>query len=92
MRTTIFVELTLIGFFMLFMRVTALAQPAPVPHHTEPYRMDSMVHEGLAAQTVSAFRQVVRVPQATWLQIHFAEYNLGEKSFVTITSLADGQA
>jgi V8-like Glu-specific endopeptidase len=92
MRPTISVELMLIGFFMLFMRATALAQPAPIPHHKEPYRMDSMVHEGLEAQTASAFRQVMWVPHAAWLQIHFAEYNLGEQSFVTITSLTDGHA
>jgi len=68
-------------------------QPAPIPYHKEPYHLDSGVHEGhegIATQTVLAFRETVRVPGAPWLQLHFSDYNLGERSYITITSLKDG--
>ena len=36
------------------------------------------------------FNEVVRVSDAPWLQLHFGDYNLGKRSYITITSLKDG--
>ncbi|MBA7679562.1 hypothetical protein ES703_87860 [subsurface metagenome] len=66
------------------------AQPAPIPHHLEPYRLDSGVQKGLEAETASLFRETVQVPGVPWLRLHFDDYDLGEQSFIRITSLADG--
>src|SRR5262249_5851799 len=70
-----------------------MAQEAPIPYHTEDYAVTSGVHDGLkgpAATTVTAFREVVRVPGAPWLQLRFGEHDLGKESHVTITSLLHG--
>lgn len=66
------------------------AQPLPIPHHKEPYFLDSGVYKGIEAETASAFRQTVQVSGVPWLRLHFSNYNLGKKSHLTITSLADG--
>ena len=33
---------------------------------------------------------MVQSKGAPWLQLHFSDYNLGEESFITVTSLRDG--
>jgi len=66
------------------------AQPAPVPYHQEPYPLYSGTHISHAAKTELIFREVVQVPSAPWLQLHFGEYNFGKHSYITITSLKDG--
>ena len=77
-------------FSLLAFAVAASAQPKPIPFHIEPYVLDSGLHQGNAAGTVTAFRQVARVAQAPWLRLHFDAYELGANSYVTITSLKDG--
>jgi len=66
------------------------AQPAPIPHHRQPYRLDSGVQKGLKAETASLFRETVQAAGVPWLRLHFDDYNLGTQSFIRITSLADG--
>jgi hypothetical protein len=66
-------------------------QAAPIPHHLQPLTMRSGVHDGRAGvQSFQAFRDVVRIPDAAWLRVHFSRYNLGTQSYLTITSLKDG--
>lgn len=66
------------------------AQPAPIPYHKEPYRLDSGVYEGLEAETALAFQEVIQVTGAPWLRVHISDCNLGQKSYITFTSLQDG--
>jgi hypothetical protein len=74
-----------------YSRIVALREDrAPIPHHREPYLLDTGAQENLRTIDVVAFRQVVQIPGAPWLQLHFGAYNLGEKSYLTITSLKDG--
>jgi len=66
------------------------AQPAPIPHHLEPYRLESGAHKALKAETALLFRETVQVSGVPWLRLHFDDYELGTQSFIRITSLADG--
>jgi V8-like Glu-specific endopeptidase len=66
------------------------AQPAPIPRHIEPYLLDSGVHEGVEAEAILLFRETVGVTGVPWLRLHFSDYNLGEQSYIVITSLLDG--
>jgi len=66
------------------------AQPAPIPHHLEPYRLESGAHKALKAETALLFRETVQVSGVPWLRLHFDDYDLGTQSFIRITSLADG--
>jgi len=70
--------------------VPLCAQPAPIPHHRQPYLLDSGVQKGLEAETASLFRETVQAAGVPWLRLHFVDYDLGEQSFVRITSLGDG--
>ena len=70
--------------------VPIYAQPAPIPFHKEPYSLESGIHEGLMTESVIAFRKVIQIDGAPWLQIHFSDYNLGTQSYIQITSLKDG--
>ncbi|GAJ23134.1 unnamed protein product, partial [marine sediment metagenome] len=66
------------------------AQPAPIPHHRQPYHLDSGVQKGLVAETASLFRETIQAAGVPWLRLHFDDYNLGTQSFIRVTSLADG--
>ncbi len=68
----------------------APAQMGKFPHRREPYPVDSGIHTGRAPVSTVEFRRVVRVPGVPWLRLYFSDYNLGERSFITITSLKDG--
>jgi hypothetical protein len=85
----IFGALTIILSLMLLAVAIALAQPAPIPFRQELYTLNSGVHVGLADKSIMAFREVVRAPEAPWLQLHFSDYNLGQRSYITLTSLQD---
>jgi V8-like Glu-specific endopeptidase len=61
-----------------------------LPHHIEQYSVDSGAHDGGAETSGPAFHRVIRVPGAAWLRLHFGDYRLGVRSYVTITSLQDG--
>lgn len=65
------------------------AQPAPVPFHKEPYRVASGALASTEKRTVVRFRETVRAADARWIRLHFSGYNLGKRSYVTITSLQD---
>ncbi|MCH8148098.1 MAG: trypsin-like serine protease [Planctomycetes bacterium] len=77
-------------FWPLGLTAAALAQPAFTPYHRQVYEINSGLHDGRPTETVSAFRQEVRVPRATWLRLNFADYDLGERSYLIVTSLEDG--
>ena len=66
------------------------AQPVPLPFHSQAHVLDSGVHLGQGARTQIAFTQIVQVPGAVWLRLHFSGYRLGARSYLTITSLQDG--
>jgi V8-like Glu-specific endopeptidase len=71
-----------------------LAQPAASPFRFEPLDLASGIHAGPTAadqQATLAWREEVRFVGASWLQLHFGDYNLGEKSYLNLTSLQDGQ-
>lgn len=78
-----------------FSCIAMAQQPAaPVPYHTEPYTRPSAGvfrgAEGPQAEALTAVSETVRAPGAPWLRLRFRDYNLGENSFIVITSLQDG--
>lgn len=57
------------------------AQPSKIPFHRELYPVYSGSHDGLTqpgAQPFVAFREIIQIPGASWLRLHFRDYNLGE--------------
>lgn len=70
---------------------TSRAQPVPTPRHMEPYLLDTGVHQGTQEEATLGFSEVVRIPGVPWMRLHISEYNLGVGSYITVTSLLDGE-
>lgn len=68
----------------------ATEEKAPVPYHRESYQADFQAAENTSAEDQVQYKQVIEVNDAPWLQIIFSDYNLGQNSYMTITSLQDG--
>ena len=66
------------------------ARSESIPCHLEPYSLYSGGHDGDGWKDHVAFRSVIRVDGAPWLQILFGDCDLGKGSYLTITSLEDG--
>ncbi|MEE9448921.1 MAG: hypothetical protein V3V72_02630, partial [Ignavibacteriaceae bacterium] len=69
-----------------------LAQPAEIPYHIEPYELESGFYNGSnqAGNTVEVFSGIVRIDDFPWMGLHFRKANLGNESYIIITSLKDG--
>ncbi len=73
----------------------ASAQPLEIPQTVKPYSWISKVHHGKKS-ALGALRAVpvethrIAVDDAPWLRLSFPNANLGEDSYLTITSLHDG--
>ncbi len=65
-------------------------QFAPVPFHIDDYGMDSRVDPNLNGDGADVFRQVIRIPGAVWMRLHFGDAFLGRRGFISITSVSDG--
>lgn len=62
-----------------------------VAHFHDALALSSGVWDGVEGEeTVVPLAQLVEAPQAPWIRAHFGAYHLGAESYVTITSLADG--
>ncbi len=70
--------------------VASIAQMAPVPFRVEPYATSAAPMSAEEAQTGQPFHEEIRIPGATWLQVRFGDFDLGENSYVTITGVQDG--
>lgn len=83
---------------------SAFAQkPIPIgviPQHEQVYALDTGTHDGAPLGTErrrnrrrakAAFEQVIQVPDAQWLRLHFSASALGASSFIRLTSLKDNQ-
>ena len=60
------------------------------PHHRVEHRTHSGLHDGDGMTLRKAYEEVVTIPGAAWLQLEFADVELGGESFVIMWSLEDG--
>ena len=74
---------------LLALTPRGLAQRAEFPYRTLEYSIHSGFHVGQGADVTVAYEEVIRVPDATWLQLLFVDYDFGQNSFVTFLSLGD---
>ena len=84
-----------LGVVLLLLSVplVVIAQPAPAPHHLQAYAFDSGLHTNSAdvgAAPFLAHSEVVRVAEAPWLRLHFADANLGRASYLVLTAQEGG--
>ncbi|WP_372367319.1 serine protease [Candidatus Uabimicrobium sp. HlEnr_7] len=78
----------LIVLLMVFSCAALIAEDQ-IPFSKQPVELNSGVISGSRSLDNVTFRQIVSIPDAQWLRVHFSDYNLGSKSYVKITSLKD---
>lgn len=65
-------------------------QQAAMPFRRQPYTLDSGPQQNRASETTQAFHATISAPDAVWVRVRFKDAALGERSYLTITSLKDG--
>jgi V8-like Glu-specific endopeptidase len=61
-----------------------------IPYHSEVYTIESGRYDGSGLEASSPFESVIGVENAEWLQLVFADHDLGNGSWITLRSLEDG--
>ncbi len=85
--STFFIAIILWGLVVpVFLR----AEPSILPFKSKSVGIDSRSRQVVEDAGNPAFKETIKVPGANWIRLEFGEYNLGEKSYVMITSLEDG--
>jgi hypothetical protein len=65
------------------------AQTAEIPFHVEPYVLNSGLHSG-NSETSLAYSKIVSMGEVPWIRLMFSDSDLGNESYLIITSLKDG--
>lgn len=80
-----------IGFavFGCFLQQAA-AQSDGIPFVPVPYMLNSGIYTGNGHEFNEVYTEEIRIEGAPWMRLRFESFNLGQGSFLTITSLKDG--
>lgn len=82
----------LAGLFTTLMTATAaFGQILQEPALQESYRLRSDLQDNSSVQTQVAYVGSVQVAGASWIRLHVGAHELGKDSYMTFTSLLDGQ-
>src|SRR5262245_8748505 len=68
----------------------ALAEPSAIPHRLVPNTLSSGERSNPTGAETVVFSTVVEVPDAPWVRLTFRRVELGDDSYLRVTSLADG--
>ena len=82
----------LVVFIFLGFTSTAFSQTAEIPNHYESYELQSGYFNGngqAGSEAVNVFTGTIEFQNIPWLMVHFSDANLGENSYMIITSLYD---
>ncbi len=83
----IFLVFTFFGFTQF-----VFSQTAEIPNHYESYELQSGYFNGTGqagSEAVNVFTGTIEFQNVPWLMVHFSNANLGENSYMIITSLYD---
>lgn len=83
-------SLILMAIIALVAAGPALAQTNPTEHRQVPYRLSSGSLDNLAETSVVVFDKVVSIDDAPWVRLAFSRVELGDGSYLRLTSLWDG--
>ena len=76
---------------ILFLLLSVISTPITAFEiQTKAINLDSRQLDAVDTDLASNLRHTIQMPDALWLRLHFSEYNLGQRSHLTITSLKDG--
>jgi len=75
----------------LFASTHVWAQSPDIPpQHLMPYSLDTGLHSGTGTEIREVTTELIEVPGAPWLRLHFGDYYLGKDSYILLTSRKDG--
>jgi len=81
-------------FVTLFGYINLSAQTSPLEYTIYTYQFESEVYDGDGTRT-SVPTEIpiceIQMEDIPWLQLHFSDYNLGNRSYIIIKSLFDGK-
>ncbi len=86
---------TLLSALFVFLFISfSFAQRANIPMHQERFTAHSGYYSSTAGQTEATLvnTQTIGIAGIPWLNISFTNYNLGENSYILMTSMLDGAA
>ena len=89
MRTKL-TTLMIIGGALGALVAPVAAQTAELDRRTEPYSWVSGTHDGSTDGYHLGVNDSIVVPNVPWIQLRFSEAELGESSYLEMTSMADG--
>lgn len=69
--------------------VQASAANSTIRHH-QKWSVDSGVHDNHDADFKVVALDTLTVPGSSWMRVRFGKYNLGRRSYITVTSAKDG--
>lgn len=75
---------------LLASAISATADPPAMQVYEEPTWIDSGEIDNVGEEFAEVYVGSAWVPNVHWIRVHFADYNLGEQSYVTLVSVADG--
>src|SRR5690554_1909493 len=90
--TSSMMKVTSFLVFHLIISFTVLtqAQTAEIPMHQQSYNYHSGYFNGSAEGIKLAQTKLIGEAGIPWLNVHFSNHNLGNSSYIIITSLKDG--
>ena len=74
----------------LYLPAGSYAQPEVAPRYLASYALDSGIHNGSGTEVVLVFHETIEISGVPWMRLHFSDYNLGNRSYITLTSQKDG--
>ncbi|GAB4300445.1 MAG: hypothetical protein Kow0098_27840 [Ignavibacteriaceae bacterium] len=83
----------LIFSVLIFLPVLIMGQTAEIPYHFEKYDFNTGFHSSdgkPGTSPVLVFTKTIQLGDVPWLRLHFSKVNLGQESFLIITSMLDG--
>jgi V8-like Glu-specific endopeptidase len=75
---------------VLAVTIPAAASPPGMEVFDEPTWLDSGMIDNVGDEFAEVYVGSAWVPNVHWIRVHFADYELGEQSYVTLVSAADG--
>ena len=79
-------------FSLIFINTNIIAQTAPLQYYIQTYEFASEIYSGngsIGEDPVEIPIGVIELLRAPWIQLHFSDVNLGNKSYIIVRSLFD---
>jgi V8-like Glu-specific endopeptidase len=71
---------------------SAVAQIGSIPSHKESFVLESLEHDNFGEAPKWVYGKEVVIPGARWLRLHFAAHDLGDRSYIRVSSVSEDAA